>query len=165
MFFALFAECIYFAVFFSQHSAKGWFVECPMKYTRQTPRHLTKGLFPIVEAVYIKAKLEACTSVIMAEAASLALASAIIDRLNLSGANYLSDCEQLVQFLNSDDLSNPPDWRIKHFTQSFSNHSRSRSSKLYKIHRRKDGNGAVPVGYRRNVLFPVTENSSRPHPH
>ena len=28
----------------------------------------------------------------------------------------------------------------------------------------KDGNGDVPVGYRRNVLFPATENSSRPCP-
>jgi len=74
--------------------------------------------------------------VIMAEAASLALASAIIDKLNLSGINYLSDCDQLVQFLNADELSNPPDWRIKHFTQAFSNHSRGRSSKLYKIQRR-----------------------------
>ena len=32
------------------------------------------------QAIYIKAKLDACTSVIMAEAASLALASAIIDQ-------------------------------------------------------------------------------------
>ena len=29
----------------------------------------------------------------------------------------------------------------------------------------KDGNGDVSVGYRRNVLFPATENLSRPHPH
>ena len=89
-------------------------------------------------AIYIKAKLYACTSVIMAEGASLALAlaSAIIDRLNPTGVNYLSDCQQLVHFLNSDDLSNPPDWRIKRFTQTFSNHSTSRSSKVFKVHRR-----------------------------
>ena len=41
------------------------------------------------QAIYIRAKLDACTSVIMAEAASLALASAIINKLNLSGVNYL----------------------------------------------------------------------------
>jgi hypothetical protein len=45
----------------------------------------------------------------MAEAASLALASVVIDMLNLNGVNYLSDCEQLVHFLNKDDLSNRPD--------------------------------------------------------
>ena len=44
----------------------------------------------------------------MVEAASLAIASVIIDRLNLIGVNYLSDYEPLVHFLNSDDLSNPP---------------------------------------------------------
>jgi hypothetical protein len=61
-----------------------------------------------IQAIYVQAKLEATTSVIMAEAASLALASAIIAQLNLTAINYLSDCEQLVHFLNSEDLSNPP---------------------------------------------------------
>jgi ribonuclease HI len=71
------------------------------------------------QAMYIKAKLHACTSVIMAEAAALALASVIIDKLNITGVNFLSDSEQLVHFLNKEDLSNPPDWRIKPFTQLF----------------------------------------------
>ena len=106
------------------------------------PRFAGLGVFILnlqeqpAQAIYIKAKHVACTSVLMAEAASLALASAIIDRLNLTRVSYLSDCEQLVHFLNSDDLSNPPDWRIRYFTQTFSNHSRSSSSRVYKIHRR-----------------------------
>jgi hypothetical protein len=36
----------------------------------------------------------------MAEAASLAFASTVIDSLNLNNVNYLSDREQLVHFLN-----------------------------------------------------------------
>ena len=106
------------------------------------PRFAGLGVFILnlqeqpAQAIYIKAKHVACTSVLMAEAASLALASAIIDRLNLTRVSYLSDCEQLVHFLDSDDLSNPPDWRIKYFTQTFSNHSTSSSSRVYKIHRR-----------------------------
>jgi hypothetical protein len=75
------------------------------------------------QAMYIKAKLHACTSVIMAEATTLTLASVIIDKLNITGVNFLSDSEQLVHFLNKEDLSNPPDWRIKPFTQLFSNHA------------------------------------------
>jgi hypothetical protein len=49
-------------------------------------------------------------SVIMAEAASLAFASAVCHNLNLSSVNFLSDCEQLVHFLNKNDISNPPNW-------------------------------------------------------
>ncbi|XP_066311755.1 uncharacterized protein [Miscanthus floridulus] len=90
----------------------------------------------MTQAIYIKARLQNCSSVIMAEAASLALASAISYNLNLSGVNFLSDCEQLVHFLNKNDISDPPDWRIKCFTQSIANYTRSRSSKILKIHRR-----------------------------
>jgi formate dehydrogenase assembly factor FdhD len=59
-------------------------------------------------AMYIKAKLHSCTSVLMAEAATLALASTIAHRLNMTGANFVSDSEQLVHFRNKEDLSNPP---------------------------------------------------------
>jgi hypothetical protein len=69
----------------------------------------------------------------MAEAASLALAASVIHRLNINGCNFLSDCEQLMHFLNMTDRSTPPDWRIKPFTQSFHNHSRTISSRVFKI--------------------------------
>jgi hypothetical protein len=52
----------------------------------------------------------------MAEVASLPLAFALCCSLNFLGVNFLSDCEQLVHLLNSDDLANPPDWRIKYYT-------------------------------------------------
>jgi hypothetical protein len=48
------------------------------------------------QAIYIKAKLQSCSLVIMAEAACLALASAIWSSLNLTGVNFLSDCKQLI---------------------------------------------------------------------
>jgi hypothetical protein len=106
----------------------------------QQPKLADLGVFILniqeqpTEAIYIRAHLQACTSVIMAKAASLALASMLLDRLNLSGVNFLSDSEQLVHFLNKDDLSNPLDWRIKPYTQQFYNHALTRSSKIYKIH-------------------------------
>jgi hypothetical protein len=87
------------------------------------------------QTIYIKAKLTEATSVIMAESAALALAATITDCMNLTNVNFLSDYEQLVHFLNVDDQSNPPDWRIKYFTQLFSNHSRSKQSRLFKINR------------------------------
>lgn len=56
-------------------------------------------------------------SVIMAEAAAMALAAKLMNVLNFNDVCYLSDCSQLVQFLNVEDLSHPPDWRMKAFTQ------------------------------------------------
>jgi hypothetical protein len=88
-----------------------------------------------VRSIYIKARLLACTSVLMAEATSLALAVSIIDRLNINGCSFLSDCEQLVHFINLADHSNPPDWRIKPFTQIYHNYSSTISSRVFKINR------------------------------
>jgi ribonuclease HI len=76
-----------------------------------------------------------CSSVLMAEAAAIALAIDVAQCMNLTNISFLSDCQQLVHFLNAADHSNPPDWRIKHFTQLFSNHSRSREFKIFKINR------------------------------
>ncbi|XP_021318754.1 uncharacterized protein LOC8083452 isoform X2 [Sorghum bicolor] len=87
------------------------------------------------QGIYIKAKLEACSSVLMAEAASLALASIIIDRLNIDRVSFLSDSELLVHFFNQTHHNDPPDWRIKHFTQTFSNHIISREPKIFKVKR------------------------------
>jgi hypothetical protein len=46
----------------------------------------------------------------------LLMLSTVTDHMNLQGINFLSDCAQLVQFLNMQDHTNPPDWRSKHFT-------------------------------------------------
>jgi hypothetical protein len=71
----------------------------------------------------------------MAEAASLALAFAVSHGLNLSGVHFLSDCEQLVHFLNKNDISNPPDWRVKCFTETFASYARGNLASIHKIHR------------------------------
>jgi hypothetical protein len=47
----------------------------------------------------------------------------------------LSDNQQLVHFLNGADLSNPPDWRIKPYTQMISSLLAGTSSSIRKIRR------------------------------
>jgi hypothetical protein len=87
-----------------------------------TPRIEGIGVFIIntqlqpPQQVYIKAKMMHTTSVIMAEAAALALATQVTENLQLSDISFLSDNQQLVRFMNGSDLSNPPDWRMKPFT-------------------------------------------------
>jgi len=71
----------------------------------------------------------------MVEAAALALAAIITSRLNITRCTFLSDCQQLVCYINFLDSSNPPDWRIKPFTQIFSNFSRNSSARLCTINR------------------------------
>lgn len=84
---------------------------------------------------YIEALFLGSTTVLMAEAAALALAAIIIQSLNLQGVKFLSDNEQLVLFLNDPDQSNPLDWRIKHFTQQFSNCAAQTGATIFKIDR------------------------------
>ena len=64
----------------------------------------------------------------VAEAAALALAAIITSKLNIIA--FLSDCQQLVYYINS---LNPPDQRIKPFIQFFSNFSRDSFARLCKI--------------------------------
>jgi len=85
--------------------------------------------------IYIKAAICDSTSVIMAEAAAMALAAAVSDRLQLQHTNFLTDSQDLVNFFNSADHSNPPDWRIKHLTQVFINYTQHRSTSTFKIRR------------------------------
>ena len=69
------------------------------------------------------------SSVLMDEAATLAIAAAITDRLHLQHTNFLCDNQDIVHFLNSSYHSNPPDWKIKHLiTQHFINYTQQRST-------------------------------------
>jgi len=128
-----------------------------------SPRPAGLGVFILLfqeqmpQAIYVKARLDDCSSVIMAEAASLVLASAVGHNLNLSGVNFLSDYEQLVHFLNKNDISNPPDWRIKYYTQTFANFTRSSSSNIIKVHRRL--NTMVDALARQAVQHSTFQNS------
>ncbi|XP_066361420.1 uncharacterized protein [Miscanthus floridulus] len=150
------------------------YVDASIKPDQQNsnPRPAGLGVFILnfqeqtPQAIYVKARLGDCSSVIMAEAASLVLASAVGHNLNLSGVNFLSDYEQLVHFLNKNDISNPPDWRIKYHTQTFANFTRSSSSNItfanftrniFKVHRRL--NTIVDALARQAVQHSTFQNS------
>jgi ribonuclease HI len=83
--------------------------------------------------IYIKATLDATASVLMAEAAALALAAIITDRFGLQQVDFLSDSQQLVHFLNGQDQTNPPERRIKYYTQIFSNFTGQRNTRIRRI--------------------------------
>lgn len=88
-----------------------------------------------VQTIYVQAIMTGTRSVNMAEAAALALAAMVADLINFNDIYFLSDCSQLVHFLNGDDHNHPPDWRMKPFTQIFDNCATSRRAKVYKISR------------------------------
>jgi hypothetical protein len=90
----------------------------------------------VPQSIYIKARLHSCTSALMAEAAALALAATICTALNLTGVNFLSDCDQLVHHLRCQDIAHPPDWRIKFFTQTYINTTADKDPHIFKIDRR-----------------------------
>ena len=113
-----------------------------------TPDHLSTtnrraglGIFIVnqqvqpAQTIYIRAQMSQAHSVLMAEAAALALATTIADQLHYNNVSFLSDCQQLVEFLNAPDLTNPPEWQIKYFTQMYVNSTGTRQAKIFKISR------------------------------
>jgi ribonuclease HI len=109
-----------------------------------TPRNAGIGVFIIntclqpPQQVYIKAMLKDTASVLMAEAAALALAALVTHHLQLNNVTFLSDNQQLVHFLNGSDLSIPSDWRMKPFTQIIRNSTHQRSTAILKIGRNQN---------------------------
>jgi hypothetical protein len=106
----------------------------------------------------------------MAEAAALGLAATVIDLLNFDNAAFLSDCSQLVQFLNDADQDHPPDWRMKPFTQLFANCASRRRAKIYYISRTLNSTAdtlarqAFTVNVPTNVSFEhMCSNSNHGH--
>ena len=79
------------------------------------PRQAGLGIFILnllatpTQYIHIQARLWMCTSVLMAKSAALALVALIVSTLNITKCLFLSDCEQLVSFINSLDHSNPSD--------------------------------------------------------
>jgi ribonuclease HI len=59
--------------------------------------------------------------VLMAESAALALAISLCRNMNLEPVHFYSDSQLLVDCLTRPDPSNPPDRRIKPFTQIVQN--------------------------------------------
>lgn len=120
-----------------------WYVDSstPPEDLSPQPRTAGLGIFIInfqaqpTQTIYIKAQLSGCSSVLMAEAASLALVASITQALNINSCNYLSDCQQLVHFMNNKDSTNPPNWRIQPFTKVFTNTTRLQATRIFKISR------------------------------
>jgi hypothetical protein len=86
-------------------------------------------------SLFVKATLQAASSVIQAEAAGLALAASIISTMHLTDAHLLVDNQLLVNYINRADHSNPPDWKIKPYTQEVTNLLAGTSTALHKITR------------------------------
>jgi hypothetical protein len=74
-------------------------------------------------------------TVISAEAVAIALASLLLHRMNTQHVSFYSNSSPLVAFLNSQDHSNPPNWRMKIHTQLFDNSTLNRRSQVLKIDR------------------------------
>jgi ribonuclease HI len=58
--------------------------------------------------IYIRACLQETHSVLSAEATAMALAATIVNRLDAQQVFFYSDSAQLVDFLNSQDHTDPP---------------------------------------------------------
>lgn len=69
------------------------------------------------QTIYIKATMAATASVLMAEEAATALAAVVTNCLGFQ------------------QVTNPPEWRIKYFTQTFSNFTDQRDIRIYRIQR------------------------------
>jgi hypothetical protein len=84
---------------------------------------------------YIKAQINQVTSVIMAEAAAMALVAWITSLLHIRNTHFLTDNQLLPNFFNGSDLCSPPHWDIKPFTQRFLNAVANSNCRVHKIHR------------------------------
>lgn len=85
--------------------------------------------------LYVKAQLQQASSVLMAEAASLALAAWIISLLRMEDITFLTDSQLLVNFFNGLGFSSPPHWDIKPLTQRFLNAVANTDVQVLKIDR------------------------------
>jgi hypothetical protein len=88
----------------------------------------------------------------------MAIAAKLMNVLNFNDVCYLSDCSQLVQFLNAEDHSHPPDWRMKAFTQIFDNCVINRQAKVHRISRALNFKADELTGQ----TFSVPVNPSQP---
>ena len=108
----------------------------------QVPRRAGTGIFivtsyaGIISTIYVKAICQECNSVLMAEATTLALGAKILNAMQGPQPFFLSHNQQLVNFLNGKDHSNPPTWEIKPYTQSFVNIISTNGGKIFKIARK-----------------------------
>jgi ribonuclease HI len=106
------------------------------------PRAAGLGIFIVntqanpPHSIFIKAAMRSASSVLMAEAAAMALAAKVLDILQLQQGTILNDNQQLVHFLNGTNLAHPPDWRIKPYTQLITSSVYSTTTAIRRINRR-----------------------------
>ena len=86
--------------------------------------------------LFIRVHAKICSSVLMAEALAMSLASKISARLDLDKINYFTDNLILASYLNGGNMESPSDWRIKPYTQIFINNGKNRDTRVLKIDRR-----------------------------
>ena len=85
--------------------------------------------------IFIKARIEQVSSVLMAETAAAAVAVQLVHLLQAHNTCIFSNCQQLVLFLNQENTTHPPDWTIKPFTQAYKNFADMGATSIRKIPR------------------------------
>jgi hypothetical protein len=80
-------------------------------------------------------QIDNITSVIMAEAAAMAFAASISSLLQAEEVSFLTDSQILVNYFNGPDLSSPPHWEAKPFTQRFINSVANKRIPVLKVQR------------------------------
>ena len=59
----------------------------------------------------------------------------MVQAMQISSCTFLSDSQQLVQFLHPDNQDHPPHWRMKPYSQTYANIAGSMEATLFKINR------------------------------
>jgi len=73
---------------------------------------LSTFLVQTTQSICIQVRMSNTTSMIMAEAATLAFVTSVTSLINLQNPNYVSDNQELVS-LNNTNFSSASNWRIK----------------------------------------------------
>lgn len=115
--------------------------------------------------ILVKARVEQVSSVLMAEAAAAALAAQLLHLLQAQNSYVLSDCQQLVLFLNHESVAHPPDWRMKPFTLVFKNFADAGGISIRKIHRSSNltAHSLATQASRLSAVLPRRSCSSTAH--
>jgi ribonuclease HI len=85
--------------------------------------------------LYIQAQMDHATSVLMAEATAITLAALLTKQLLLHSASFFTDNQAMVDYYNSNGLSNPPEWNIKTITATLLKTMHQSHFKVYKVPR------------------------------
>jgi hypothetical protein len=85
-------------------------------------------------SMFLKATMQVFSSVLMVEAAALALAATLLNRMSFHNVHLFSDNQLLVNYINGPDSPSPLDWRIKPYSQIIISTLPS-TCRVYKIRR------------------------------